>query len=86
VIERLAAREGDRLLLCTDGVSDYVSDPQIAQLLRAPDAQAAANQLVQLALRQGGRDNVTAVIADLAFRTDPRDGWLDYLPLAGPSA
>ena len=56
--------DGDRLLLCTDGLTDLVRDDKIAdELGRAPSAAAACQALVDLALGRGGRDNVTAVVA-----------------------
>ena len=84
-VERLHARPGDRLLLCSDGLSDYVSDPEIAQTLRIQEAGVAVRELARLALGHGGRDNVTAAIADVVARTRPRDGWLAYLPAAAMS-
>jgi serine/threonine protein phosphatase PrpC len=84
-LRRVAAQEHDRLLLCSDGISDYVCDQQIAETLRISDARAAVDELARLALEQCGRDNVTAVIADVVARTDPGEGWLDYLPVAGVS-
>jgi protein phosphatase len=59
-------RAGDRYLLCSDGLSGPVSQDTIADTLRsAPDAQAACEQLVELALRAGGPDNVSAIVADV---------------------
>ena len=63
-------------------MSDYLSDDRIALTLAFADAEVAARELARLALVHGGRDNVTAVIADVNVRTDPREGWLDYLPAA----
>jgi PPM family protein phosphatase len=60
-ITRVPARAGDRLLLCSDGVSDVLDEPQIAELLAREDA---ADALVRAALEAGARDNVTAVVAD----------------------
>jgi len=55
--------EGDTILLCTDGLTHEVSDDQIESTLRnSRDAQDAADQLVDLANRAGGRDNVTVVV------------------------
>ena len=53
-----------RLLLCSDGLTDCVSEPEIAKLLgQTPTPQAAADALIQAALSGGGRDNITAVVA-----------------------
>jgi protein phosphatase len=57
---------GDRYLLCSDGLSDYVEDDEIAAALRGyADPQTCASQLVGLALRAGAPDNVTVVVCDL---------------------
>ncbi|MBZ4486620.1 protein phosphatase 2C domain-containing protein [Microbacterium sp. cx-55] len=57
---------GDRWLLCSDGVSDYLDDEEIGlTLLRHRDVGSAAEALVALALDSGSRDNVTAVICDV---------------------
>jgi len=85
-VTRVTARAGDRLLLCSDGVSDYLCDEQIAEAIQSAELDAAARSLVQLALDHGARDNVTAVLAEVVTRTDPRDGWLDYLPLTESAA
>lgn len=64
----LAMREahvGDRYLLCSDGLSDPVSDETIEEALRIPDVVASADRLIELALRGGGPDNVTVVVADV---------------------
>jgi hypothetical protein len=52
----------------------------LAQALSAQDAGLAAREIARLALDHGGRDNVTAIVADVVARTHLRDGWLDYLP------
>ena len=55
---------GDQLLLCTDGLTDMVSENVIAECVDAlPTAQAVCDGLVGLALDAGGKDNVTAVLA-----------------------
>jgi protein phosphatase len=59
-------RVGDRYLLCTDGLSDYVTFATIAETLRITDPQEAADRLVELALRTGAPDNVTVIVADIA--------------------
>jgi protein phosphatase len=60
----------DAVLLCTDGLSNEVFDPDLQRiLLRANNAQDAANRLVDLANKRGGHDNITAVVAH--FGTGP---------------
>jgi protein phosphatase len=77
-----AAHEGDRYLLCTDGLSDVVSTDTLAETLRIPDPQQAADRLVELALRGGGPDNVTVVVADVV-RAGPGDFADDVPVVAG---
>ncbi|WP_323791547.1 PP2C family protein-serine/threonine phosphatase [Nocardioides sp.] len=56
---------GDRLLLCSDGLSDLVDDRDIALVLAVPDPQNVADLLVDAALDAGGTDNVTCVVVDV---------------------
>ena len=53
----------DQLLLCTDGLTEYVSEAEMAETLMRHTPQEAAARLVDLANRRGGRDNITVVIA-----------------------
>src|SRR5262245_1752173 len=56
---------GDRYLLCSDGLSGVVSDETIAGTMREySDPHQCADRLVQLALRAGGPDNITVIVAD----------------------
>ncbi len=59
------ARVGDRYLLCSDGLSDPVSQETILEALQIPDTAESADRLIELALRGGGPDNVTVVVADV---------------------
>ncbi|HEX9034874.1 MAG TPA: PP2C family serine/threonine-protein phosphatase, partial [Streptosporangiaceae bacterium] len=62
----LKAKVGDRYLLCSDGLSDVVSDETVRKtLMRAADLDAAVDQLIDLAIRSGGPDNITCVLADV---------------------
>ena len=61
----LDLRAGDRLLLCSDGLTDLVTDGEILRLLSTEARSIAATGLVQAALEAGGRDNVTCVVADV---------------------
>ena len=57
--------DGDRLLLCSDGLTGMVPDEQIREVLgRQADPQSAVDELVKEANRAGGVDNITAVILD----------------------
>ena len=60
---------GDRVLLCSDGLSDYVPEQVIANILNLPDREEAADALVSAALRGGTRDNITVIVADVAAET-----------------
>lgn len=59
------ARAGDRYLLCSDGLSGVVSEETLAEALQDPDPQSTADRLVELALRSGGPDNITVIVADV---------------------
>ncbi len=64
--EMLALRllDGDRILLCTDGLYEPVPDPQIVEVLsRCSDPAQASHALVEAALNAGGPDNITVVVA-----------------------
>lgn len=66
--------DGDRLLLCTDGLTDLVDESQILRILESnPDSKNAALALIQAALDKGGRDNVTAVVARYSILPDDRE-------------
>jgi serine/threonine protein phosphatase PrpC len=63
----LDLKEGDRLLLCTDGLSSMLGRDAIQQILLAePDPQKAADRLVEEANQAGGDDNITVVVLDVA--------------------
>ncbi len=68
-VDHLPLANGDRVLLCSDGLSDLVDDETIRTLLAsAPTAEQACHALVGRALAAGGRDNVTVVVA--SYRWD----------------
>jgi serine/threonine protein phosphatase PrpC len=70
------ARAGDRYLLCSDGLSGVVSHETMAQALQDPDPQACADRLIELALRSGGPDNITCIVADVV-EDDGRTSLID---------
>ncbi|WP_166907436.1 protein phosphatase 2C domain-containing protein [Mycobacterium sp. DL440] len=59
------AKAGDRYMLCSDGLSDPVSHETIHEALQIEDVAESADRLIELALRGGGPDNVTVVVADV---------------------
>jgi len=64
-VQTVRLQEGDRLLLCTDGLTGPVPDEQIAALLRAnPDPEAACRTLVDAANDARGSDNITALVVN----------------------
>ena len=62
---------GDRLLLCSDGLSGMVDDPLLESILaRVKDPQRCAAALVNEAITAGGHDNVTAIVVDAPSNTE----------------
>ncbi len=58
-------RVGDRYLLCSDGLSDVVTRETMLEALQAEQPQQAADRLIELALRGGGPDNSTCIVAEV---------------------
>lgn len=68
----LQLSDGDRLLLCTDGLTDMVDEATIgAALGQQGSLSEASRALIDLALDRGGRDNVTVVVADYHIASGP---------------
>ena len=65
----LMLRRGDVVLLCSDGLSDLVDDPDILGAVKDQEPQQAAEQLVRMARANGGYDNITVVA--IQVRTGP---------------
>ncbi|MEV0724457.1 PP2C family serine/threonine-protein phosphatase [Micromonospora purpureochromogenes] len=62
----MVPRAGDRWLLCSDGLSNVVRPDTLAEVLaETADREQCARRLIDLALRAGGPDNVTVLIADI---------------------
>ncbi|MCG7273012.1 protein phosphatase 2C domain-containing protein [Corynebacterium afermentans] len=64
-LELIEVKPGDRVLLCSDGLSDPVTQQTIQLALGDGTPEMAANRLIELALRSGGPDNVTVVVAEV---------------------
>ncbi|MGO3363046.1 MAG: PP2C family protein-serine/threonine phosphatase [Corynebacterium sp.] len=81
-LELRDARPGDRYLLCSDGLSDPVSFDTIQEVMRTGTPAEAGAQLINLALRGGGPDNVTVVVADVVDPAElPGDATLPSEPM-----
>lgn len=64
-VRSFALKKGDRILLCTDGLTDMLEDNAIAGILKEHlDAEVACKRLVRAANKAGGYDNTTAMIVD----------------------
>ncbi len=67
----LHLRTGDRLLLCSDGLTNEVPEPRIAEVLATvPDPTVVAQQLVRAANDHGGNDNITVLVVDVLVGDD----------------
>ncbi len=65
-LETIGLLAGDRVLFCSDGLTDMLREPEIGDILRdEPDPDAAAQRLVDAANAAGGSDNITVVLVDI---------------------
>jgi PPM family protein phosphatase len=72
-VVELALKPGDRILLCSDGLTGFASSDAIEQILGSHDpVEDTADDLIDLAMRGGGRDNITAVVIDTDRAEVPR--------------
>ena len=58
-------QEGDRLLLCSDCLSDMLRAAEISRIIGCADPEQAADKLLEQSLDNGGRDNVSLILIDL---------------------
>jgi len=65
-IDRVQVQPGDRLLICSDGLSDVLSNLEIERQLKEHAVREAAEELVWDAYNLGGNDNISAVVVDVA--------------------
>ncbi|MDX9851738.1 MAG: protein phosphatase 2C domain-containing protein [Anaerolineaceae bacterium] len=61
----VAIQTGDRLLLCSDGLTDLVSDAEILAAFNGIDANQAVDNLIDLANQRGGHDNITIITYEI---------------------
>jgi serine/threonine protein phosphatase PrpC len=68
-VRSFTVKDGDRLVLCTDGLTDMVDEKSIARILSdEDDAQKACDMLVKRANEAGGLDNITVIVVDFRGR------------------
>jgi protein phosphatase len=71
-VDLMQLADGDRVLLCSDGLTDMVDDERIGAILgESPGASRACDRLIEQALESGGRDNVTVIVADYRLPAAP---------------
>ena len=81
-LEEIILADGDRILLCSDGLTNMVSEKDLARhLVETSDPQDAARDLVDSANAAGGVDNITAVVIDV----DAADGGVDATAADAPA-
>ncbi len=69
-------QEGDKLVLCSDGLWDMVRDPKIEEVIKnsSPDPSATGEALVQAALQGGGEDNVSVIVVHVTANAKAKGG------------
>ena len=78
-IDSLAIREGDILLMCSDGLIDLVTDEEILDIIlnNEQSFEGTAEKLIRMANSRGGKDNITAVVLKVTEMNDKH--WAKYL-------
>lgn len=64
-VDTMQIQHGDIFLLCSDGLSNALSEAEIADVLVSGDCRQASNALIELALQRGGRDNISVVVTSV---------------------
>jgi PPM family protein phosphatase len=64
-IGKLELRRGDRLMLCSDGVTNQINDDELRQILTRSEPREACETIIALANDRGGEDNETVIVADV---------------------
>lgn len=69
---KIDVKEGDRILLCSDGLTDMLRDEEIKELIALADLEEAGQQLLEKALDNGGRDNVSLILIEISQSWEER--------------
>lgn len=78
---RSLLRDGDTVLLCSDGLNREVEDQELAEILDNYDCEEASRELVDLTLERGARDNVTVAVIKFEATTAFRNKIVDHTPV-----
>lgn len=78
--------DGDTFLLCSDGLTEHVTDAEMLQAIAAGGAQEACDALLALTLQRGARDNVTIVIVRYRQGASERTRWMPNRSMRGGTA
>jgi PPM family protein phosphatase len=65
VYRDIPIKSGDKILLCSDGFSQYATPKEITQLISRGHADEITGRMIDFALRRGGSDNISAILIDL---------------------
>lgn len=76
-IDIRVVREGDKFIICSDGLSNMVGDEELCTVVEDNDLEAACRHLVDIANERGGDDNITIVIAEVQSLSEDVDETLD---------
>jgi serine/threonine protein phosphatase PrpC len=58
-------KKGDRFMLCSDGLTKHITDPEIEKFLRHGNAEECCTKLIETTLSRGAGDNVTSIVVDI---------------------
>jgi protein phosphatase len=82
VHQGMTLEDGDAVVLCTDGLSDLVREPDIHHALRHARLEQAIREMIDLARKRGGHDNITVVAMRMPAQVS-RPAWLRWAIVAG---
>ena len=76
-LKEIDVQPKDRFLLCSDGLTSMLPDPEVEEVLRSKTIEVAVPELIELANEAGGSDNITLVVAEIppaSAAADPTSG------------
>ena len=85
-VEKYELRSGDALLLCSDGLTGYMSDQELLDgISQDRSSTEICHEFIQLANSRGGKDNITAVLAKMSD-SEPNDNSAYKIPAGSPKS